>query len=152
MTPDACNNPAGIIFVPLIDTMKKILLMALVLAAAGANAQKITPALQQSIDSGKELYMIYCQSCHMEQGEGLEGVFPPVAKSDYLMADKTRAIRLIINGISGPMKVNKVAYDGEMQGYPLSDKEVADVINFIRNSFGNKGGSTTTEEVAAARK
>lgn len=58
----------------------------------------------------------------------------------------------MLNGASGPMKVNGITYEGEMMGYPLSDKEVADLLNYIRNSFGNKGGVTTPAEVAAAKK
>lgn len=87
----------------------------------------------------------------MENGEGLEDVYPPLAKSDYLMSDKARSIRIILNGISGPMKVNGKSYDSEMQGYPLSDQEAADVLNYIRNSFGNKGAMVTAGEVAKAR-
>lgn len=132
--------------------MKNTIIILLLLSAAGAQAQKAQAEMQTSMNAGRELYSINCQSCHMEQGEGLEGVYPPLAKSDYLMADKKRAIRVVINGVSGAMKVNGITYEGEMQGYPLSDKEVADVLNYIRNSFGNKGGVTTPAEVAAAKK
>jgi len=129
-----------------------LLLSTIAVSFQPAFAQNAPSELLKSMAKGKETYSTYCQSCHMEQGEGLEGVFPPLAKSDYLMADKKRTIRQIINGISGPIKVNGISYEGEMPGYPLSDEEVADLMNFIRNSFGNKGGATTTAEVAAARK
>lgn len=153
MSPNASGTTGGIIFAVMEkNTMKNTLFLFLLVATTSVQAQKITPVLQKSMDVGKELYMINCQSCHMEQGEGLEGVFPPLAKSDYLMADKKRSILQIINGASGSMKVNGVTYEGEMQGYPLSDQEVADLLNYIRNSFGNKGGMTTSAEVAAARK
>lgn len=87
----------------------------------------------------------------MENGEGMEDVYPPLAKSDYLMADKVRSIRILLNGITGPMRVNGKSYDSEMQGYPLSDQETADVLNYIRNSFGNKGTPVTASEVAGVR-
>ena len=131
------------------NTFSVILIL---IATISVHAQNSPSELLKSIEKGKELYSINCQSCHMEQGEGLEGVFPPLAKSDYLMADKKRAVRQIINGISGTIKVNGVDYSGEMQGYPLSDEEVASLMNYIRNSFGNQGGLTTAAEVAAARK
>ena len=101
---------------------------------------------------GQEVYTTNCVSCHMEKGEGMEGVFPPLAKSNYLMADKKRSIVQIIKGVSGPIKVNGVEYNGEMAAIDLSDQEVSDVLNYVRNSFGNKGAAVTPEEVKAARK
>jgi len=88
----------------------------------------------------------------MEKGEGLEGVYPPLAKSDYLMADKKRSIIQIIKGVSGPMKVNGIDYNGEMAATDLTDQEVSDVLNYVRNSFSNKGAAVTPTEVKAARK
>lgn len=84
-TPEALFLQTGSIL------MKKIFSLCLLIAAtAGAHAQKISAELQTSMNAGRELYAINCQSCHMEQGEGLEGVYPPLAKSDYLMADKKK--------------------------------------------------------------
>lgn len=88
----------------------------------------------------------------MEQGEGLEGVFPPLAKADYLLADKKRAIRQTLYGATGEMTVNGVTYNGEMNGFDLSDTETSDVLNYILNSFGNKGGIVTTADVKGSRK
>ena len=62
--------------------------------------------LKASMAKGKDVYLSYCMSCHMEQGEGLEDVYPPLAKADYLMADKKRMIRQILYGATGAMKVN----------------------------------------------
>jgi nitrite reductase (NO-forming) len=115
--------------------------------------QKKTPFdLKASISRGQEIYNINCIACHMEKGEGLEGVYPPLAKSDYLMADKKRSIIQILKGVTGPMTVNRVDYDGEMNAFDLSDSEVSDVLNYVRNSFGNKGGAVLPAEVLAARK
>ncbi|MBS1545569.1 MAG: cytochrome c [Bacteroidetes bacterium] len=101
---------------------------------------------------GKETYVGYCISCHMEQGEGIEGVYPPVAKSDYMMADKNRTIQQILYGASGEMKVNGKVYNMNMTGFDLSDGEVSDLMNYIRNSFGNKGPAVLPEHVKALRK
>jgi len=87
----------------------------------------------------------------MEQGEGLESVYPPLAKSDYLMADKKRSIQQIIKGASGEMKVKGVIYNSEMPAVDITDQEVSDVLNYVRNSFGNKGDAITPEQVKAAR-
>ncbi len=108
--------------------------------------------LKASIARGRETYITYCLSCHMDRGEGIEGVFPPLAKSDYLMADKNRAIRQVLYGVSGEMVVNGKTYNAEMTGFELSDQEVSDVVNYITNSFGNKGGPITPEKVAAQRR
>ncbi len=108
--------------------------------------------LKASMSKGKEVYQSYCMSCHMEQGEGLEDVYPPLSKSDYLMADKKRMIQQILYGATGPMKVNGKTYNLEMTGFDLTDQEVSDLSNYIRNSFGNKGPAVMPEEVQAARK
>ena len=108
--------------------------------------------LKASIERGKEIYTVQCMTCHMEQGEGVEGVFPPLAKSDYLMADKKRSIHQILHGLSGEIKVNGAVYNGEMVPLELTDEEVSDVLNYVRNSWGNKGDAVTPAEVKAARK
>ncbi len=108
--------------------------------------------LKTSITRGKDLYITYCMSCHMEGGEGLEGVYPPLAKSDYLMADKKRSIVQTLKGATGEMKVNGKIYNTDMTGFEMSDQEVSDVLNYVRNSFGNKGDAVTPELVKAQRK
>lgn len=132
--------------------MKKLFYLC-VIAVSLLSFQKPAPFdLKASINRGKEVYTNYCVSCHMEKGEGLEDVYPPVAKSDYLMADKKRSIVQVLKGVTGEIKVNGKTYNGEMSGFDLTDQEVSDVLNYIRNSFGNKGGAVTPAEVKAARK
>lgn len=108
--------------------------------------------LKASSTRGKEIYITYCISCHMEQGEGADGFYPPLAKADYLMADKKRSILQVLNGASGEMKVNGYTYNETMSGFALTDREVSDVLNYVRNSFGNKGEAVRPEEVKAVRK
>ena len=131
----------------------KTLFLVLAIAITLVSFQK-KPAfdLKASMTRGQEVYTTNCVSCHMEKGEGMEGVFPPLAKSNYLMADKKRSIVQIIKGVTGPIKVNGVEYNGEMAAIDLSDQEISDVLNYVRNSFGNKGAAVTPEEVKAARK
>ncbi len=136
---------------------KSILLFVLTVLAAvfflSFSVQRQVPFdLKASIARGKEAYIAYCISCHMENGEGLEAVYPPLAKADYLMADKKRSIQQVLYGAKGEMKVNGKVYNMEMTGFDLSDQEVSDVLNYIRNSWGNKGGAIKPEEVKAARK
>jgi len=114
--------------------------------------QKTPFDLKSSMARGKEIYGTQCQSCHMEEGEGLEGVYPPLMKSDYLMADKTRSIKVVMFGASEEMKVNGSIYNSEMTALELNDQQISDVLNYVRNSFGNKGNAVTVEEVKALRK
>ena len=135
--------------------MKKIILFsasALVLVTFFSFQKKPKIDLTASSARGKEIYLRNCVSCHMDQGEGLEGIFPPLANSDYLLADKKRAIKQSLYGVSGEMTVNGKVYNGEMNGFDITDEEMSDLMNYIFNSFGNKGGVITPEDVKAVRK
>jgi mono/diheme cytochrome c family protein len=108
--------------------------------------------LKESIERGKDIYITNCLTCHLDQGEGIEEVYPPLAKADYLMADKKRSIQQVLYGATGEMKVNGKVYNSEMVGIDLNDQQASDVLNYIRNSFGNKGSAVTPEEVKGSRK
>jgi nitrite reductase (NO-forming) len=126
-------------------------------AAAGAatprstNATRSaeTPAVQTA---GKKLYETYCMGCHQSEGQGIPGTFPPLAKSDYLMGDKSRVIETVLNGLTGHIEVNGRGYDGVMppMGH-LKDEEISEILNYIRHSWGNEGDTVSPEDVAAAR-
>jgi nitrite reductase (NO-forming) len=88
----------------------------------------------------------------MDKGQGIESVYPPLAKSDYLMADKKRSIQQVLYGVSGEIKVNGKVYNMEMTGFDLNDQDVSDVLNYVRNAWGNKGAAVMPAEVKAARK
>lgn len=120
--------------------------------ASVCGQQKPSADLAASMARGQDIYAAYCASCHLANGEGMPGFYPPVAKSDYMMADKNRSIREILYGVSGEMIVNGKKYNQEMSGFDLTDAEVADVLNYIRNSFGNRGAAVTPAEVRAQRK
>jgi len=104
-----------------------------------------------SIQNGQSIYSTYCMSCHMEDGNGLEGVYPSLVKSAGL-ADKNRLVKIITLGIRGPIDVKGIHYDAEMAGMEMSDQDVADVINYIRNTWGNKSSLIKASEVAPAKK
>jgi mono/diheme cytochrome c family protein len=108
--------------------------------------------LKESIERGKDIYIANCLTCHLDQGEGIEDVYPPLAKSNYLMADKKRSIQQVLYGATGEMKVNGKTYSGEMSGFDLTDQQTSDVVNYIRNSFGNKGAAVSIEEIKESRK
>ena len=108
--------------------------------------------LKASMARGKEIYVSYCISCHMELGTGIENVYPPLAKADYLMADKKRSIQQVLYGASGEMKINGKTYNAPMTGFDLNDDQASDVLNYVRNSWGNKSAAIKPADVKAARK
>ncbi|MCW3089250.1 MAG: major anaerobically induced transrane protein [Ferruginibacter sp.] len=108
--------------------------------------------LPQSIKRGQEIYIANCASCHMPAGEGVEGAFPPLAKTAYLKNQK-RAIGIVLNGQEGGITVNGKQYNVPMAALGhLSDKEIADVLNFVSNSWGNKNPVIKPAQVKAERK
>ena len=108
--------------------------------------------LPQSIKRGEPVYQANCSGCHMPEGEGVESVFPPLAKTDYVKNVK-RAIGIILNGQEGEISVNGITYNSAMTALPqLTDQEVADVLNFVRNSWGNKNPIIKAAQVKAERK
>ena len=111
---------------------------------------RLTKEIQ--IEKGKRVFMQNCAMCHQLDGKGLPQVFPPLAQSDFLMADVTRSVTIVLRGLSGPIMVNGQKYDGVMPPQvTLSNEQVADVLTFIRNSWGNAGEVISTEEVRAIR-
>ena len=83
----------------------------------------------------------------MINGTGIQGIYTPLTKADSLINDKTRLVKSILEGVKGPTVVNGVKYDGTMQSYSLTDKQVSDLLNYIRNSWGNKGEAILPEEI-----
>ena len=132
-----------------------ILLLALPLVSvsfSSSGQQKFD--IKASVARGQEVYTAQCMSCHMEQGEGIPDIYPPLAKSDFLMANRQRSIDNVLHGVSGEIVVNGKTYNMEMTPFAhLSDEEISDVLNYVRNSWGNREKKPiTTEEVKALRK
>jgi nitrite reductase (NO-forming) len=120
---------------------------AAVAAAVGAGATK-----EQQAEAGKVLFQGTCSTCHQVDGKGVEGVFPPLAGSDFLMADKARSIGIVVNGLSGAVTVNGKEYASVMPPMSqLNDDEVANILTYVRNAWGNVGDVVTAAEVAAVR-
>ena len=105
--------------------------------------------LEQSIADGEEIYQDFCLQCHLDTGKGVSGVLPPLVESDYLMNNIDLSIRGVKYGLSGPIVVNGEEYDGVMQNQGLNNEEIADVMNYILNSWGNKSTDMITEERVA---
>lgn len=125
------------------------LLCAVLFATIGFSFEQ-TSVPNNSIQDGKKVYDTYCVSCHMENGMGVEGAFPSLVKTGNL-SDKNRLVKIILQGMRGPIKIKGSSFDGEMAGIEMTDKEVADVINYIRNTWGNKAPLVQVSEIPAAK-
>lgn len=119
---------------------------------ATQNSASGTLTLQDQVQAGQALFAGTCSVCHQGNGAGLPGVFPPLAKSDYLAADKARAIRVVLGGLTGKVTVNGSEYNSVMPPMnQLNDDEVANILTYVLNTWGNPGGRISTEEVKKER-
>lgn len=103
------------------------------------------------INRGKAVYSATCVACHQATGKGLPGAFPPLASSDFLNKDINRAIKIVKFGFKGPMTVNGVNYNLEMVKPNLTDDQIADVLTFVTNTWGNKPKDVTKAQVAKVK-
>ena len=152
--------------------MKKLLgiVLVLILVACGSGDSTLSKTIEggksmelmeefanngideELMKKGEAVY-VQCIACHQTNGEGIIGAFPPLANSDYMLADIDRMISTIINGSIDPITVNGTEYPGNtMTKFThLSDDDIAAVATYVLNSWGNSGGVVTTEMVATNR-
>jgi mono/diheme cytochrome c family protein len=129
--------------------LKIIALTTGILACSFSFGQTATPA---QIEAGKKVYLKNCLACHMADGAGVPGLNPPLGKTDWVTGDKKRLINLVLSGLEDPITVNGEEYANPMAPQAhLTDKEIADVLSYIRASFGNKASVVTIAEVAGQR-
>ncbi|MEX0996631.1 MAG: cytochrome c [Flavobacteriaceae bacterium] len=104
--------------------------------------------LQKSIERGREVYDGFCVQCHLPNGKGTKGIFPPLDGADWLTEKRAESIHAVKYGQKGEIVVNGVTYNNVMPPMGLSDREVADVMNYIMNSWSNtQNKKVTIEEV-----
>lgn len=106
----------------------------------------------EKIAQGKAIYASTCQACHQADGKGIEKAFPPLAESDYFATNPSLITKTILHGLSGKITVNGKVYDGVMPKQTLSDAQIASVVTYVLNSFGNKGGEVSAADVLKLRK
>jgi cytochrome c oxidase cbb3-type subunit 2 len=127
-----------------------------------ASAAALPKWLSDQIASGKEIYMKaapgggMCFTCHQSTGLGLPGQFPPLAGSEWVLGDKPTLIKIAMFGLMGPVKVKGTVYTLAMPppGIPpgaLTDQQIADVLTYVRNDWGNSASSVSSAEVATVR-
>jgi nitrite reductase (NO-forming) len=106
---------------------------------------------EERVKRGEGVFKTNCAACHQPTGVGIPNAFPPLAKSDYLNKDKVRAIKVVTGGLQGKVIVNGQEFNGVMPAWNLSDEDIANVITYIYNSWGNSGKDVTAAEVKTHR-
>ncbi len=145
--------------------MKQILCILLVLAGAGVALSAQTkpkpaakakaaagPELLAAIGRGKSVYAQTCLTCHQADGGGVPNLNPPLIKTTYVLGDKSQLARIVLNGLKVPVEIDGDTYSNAMPAQNhLNDQQIADVLTYVRNSFGNKASQVRVAEVKAVR-
>jgi len=128
--------------------MKKIILAAFCIAFMAVNARQT----QTSKQRGAALYKQYCLTCHQVNGSGVPGMNPPLVKTSYVTGDKKKLIKWVLQGSVEHVNIDGENYSNNMpaQNY-LTDQQIADVLTYIRSSFGNKASAVAPTEVKTVR-
>lgn len=130
--------------------MKKIFFLILALFSGYGVYLQTTSAAR--LAAGKKVYNQACLVCHMSDGNGVPGLNPPLAGTSWVIGDKKRLINVLLKGLNEPLDINDETYNNPMPAQAhLSDQEIADVLSYIRSSFGNKAGMVAPEEVKKLR-
>jgi len=116
------------------------------------NTHKPTTVPSAAMANGKIVYTQHCLSCHQADGGGVPNMNPPLIKTSYVTGDKIRLIKVVLNGFAQNVEIDGESYSNNMppQNF-LKDQEIADVLTYVRNSFGNKAASVKVTEVKAVR-
>ena len=118
---------------------------------AGDRRTPIATVAATSVD-GSVVYAGNCAACHQASGQGLAGVFPPLAASDWVLENDARLVQIMLHGINGELIVNGVSYNGVMPAFSqLSDAELAAVLSYIRSEWGNDAPAIRPQQIADGR-
>lgn len=129
--------------------MKKIFVFCFLMTGIGAVAQD---GLKTSIERGKKVYENTCLACHQINGGGVPGMNPPLKKTKWVLGDKKTLIGMVLKGLDKEIEVNGETYSNTMPSFAmLSDKEIADVLTYVRNNFGNKASQIREADVKKIR-
>jgi mono/diheme cytochrome c family protein len=105
-----------------------------------------------SMAAGEKVYMQYCLTCHQADGGGVQRMNPPLTKTDYVLGDKARLIGIVLKGFNENVEINGQTFSNSMPPHNfLKDQEIADVLTYVRNSFGNKASAVKVAEVKNLR-
>ena len=133
----------------MIRQLSVAILLIVVLFIIGCSDESIS---QKTMEKGKKIYNTYCLSCHMEDAMGVPRLNPPLAGSELLLKEKTKPIRIVLRGSEELKGETDSEYTNTMMGLgTLSDQEIADVLTYARNSFGNKAPKINESDVTNER-
>ncbi len=136
--------------------MKKVFIGAsiFIIVLSSFQSKPPAPGIKASIDRGKKVYDITCLACHQADGLGVQRMNPPLVKTKWILGDKKALARIVLNGLKG----GEIEIDGDNfhnpmppQATALTDQQIADVLTYVRNSFGNKASAVAVADVKAAR-
>jgi mono/diheme cytochrome c family protein len=138
----------------LVTAIGLVLLSSLLMSQTGksAGSPKTSNSLQASMDRGKKVYSERCLTCHQADGGGVQNMNPPLIKTKWVLGDKTTLIQILLKGLQGEIEIEGDTYHNVMGSHAdLSDQQIADVLTYVRNSFGNKAKSVSASDVKAVR-
>ena len=125
---------------------------SLYVSAQSKPKPKAAPSTSASIARGALVYKQYCLSCHQIDGSGVPNINPPLSNTSYVKGDKVRLINTVLKGFPAPVDIDGESYTNVMPPHNfLKDQEIADVLTYVRNNFGNKGTAITITQVKAVR-
>ena len=115
-------------------------------------AKKTVATLSSQVAAGKKVYLARCLACHQVDGLGVQNMNPPLVGTTYVLGDKSRLIKIVLNGFNERVEIEGDIYNNPMPGQSnLTDQEIADVLTYVRNSFGNKASAINASEVKKVR-
>ena len=129
-----------------------LFLLSAVLMSQTKPASSNQNKLSASIERGKKVYTDRCLTCHQVDGGGVQNMNPPLTKTKWVLGDKAQLIQIVLKGLSTGVEIDGDSYHNVMASHAdLSDLQIADVLSYVRNSFGNKAKAVTEAEVRAVR-
>jgi mono/diheme cytochrome c family protein len=121
-------------------------------AAPAQKSPAKAAALKASMDRGKQVYLEQCLACHQADAGGVQNMNPPLIKTKWVLGDKTTLVQVVLKGMTGEVDINGDTYHNVMAPHnDLTDQQIADVLTYVRNNFGNKATAVTAAEVKAIR-
>ena len=134
-------------------TSKKTTVTTKSTSSAKPAASTTAAAAKEQLPDGKQVFSTTCAACHQATGEGVPGVYPPLAGSEWVNGDESKLVRILLHGVTGPIEVAGETFNSMMPpwGATLKDADIAAVLTYARSTWGNKGTPITAAKVASIR-